>query len=582
MGKNGQQKRTTAVWLLAALLSLLLCLPYVWSLFPPSESSLQQSTALLERSTYYEFRIDGRPAFYADDLENWTTARLSVNGLDIPRHTETVVGTWARTTYRPFCRGRLLTEGTDPKAWERQQNDSLVRDTAVLQQLDRRAQMLRKRIWELSYFLRVHNVTDEGYNTVADYKTEAEHALKNVVSVDSLLKGTGSRRLTVHLVQEYTLLRKQNGEEQRVECRILNADAATQTCLVQAIDKKTPDSVSALYTRSAAASERRLFVQDSLRSIVDTLNAAISFENGDYVGSLNARHQPNGHGTLLLTNGSCYDGMWTDGKRDGFGILLHGDGRVSIGEWQQNVYKGERPTYTADHIYGIDISRYQHEKNGRKLPQSWSNPRITHLGSKSPKRITGDVDYPVSFCFIKATEGVSITNAYYNSDYVQARRKGIRVGTYHFLSMKSPANEQAAHFLKVARLNPGDLPPMLDVEPTDAVIQQYGGPEKLLSYIRTWLSIVERRAGVKPIIYSYQKFFDKYLDQADDIKSNYRVWIARYGEYKPDLHLVFWQLGYDGRVRGFTGDVDINIFNGYGDQWEEFLSTDSIKAQRSS
>jgi lysozyme len=33
-----------------------------------------------------------------------------------------------------------------------------------------------------------------------------------------------------------------------------------------------------------------------------------------------------------------------------------------------------------------------------------------------------------------------------------------------------------------------------------------------------------------------------------------------------------WQLSSTGRVKGITGDVDINVFNGYADQWQEFLS----------
>ena len=51
------------------------------------------------------------------------------------------------------------------------------------------------------------------------------------------------------------------------------------------------------------------------------------------------------------------------------------------------------------------------------------------------------------------------------------------------------------------------------------------------------------------------------------------VWIARYGEYKPEVRLVFWQLCPDGRVSGITGEVDINVFNGYRDQLTSFLLT---------
>jgi lysozyme len=63
---------------------------------------------------------------------------------------------------------------------------------------------------------------------------------------------------------------------------------------------------------------------------------------------------------------------------------------------------------------------------------------------------------------------------------------------------------------------------------------------------------------------------NKYLPLAPDIRENYQVWIARYGEYKPDVQLVYWQLCPDGRVKGIHGEVDINVFNGYKDEFEKF------------
>ena len=282
---------------------------------------------------------------------------------------------------------------------------------------------------------------------------------------------------------------------------------------------------------------------------------------------------------MTSPNGKVYDGMWLSGMRNGFGISLDSDGNVRIGEWKDDVYQGERPTYTAEHIYGIDVSRHQHEKGKHKHGIHWPKVRITHLGSKSAKRISGNVDYPVDFCFIKSTEGASIVNKYYASDYMRARQAGIRVGTYHFFSVKSDIRNQVHFFLKNSRFRPGDLPPVLDVEPTNSQIQNYGGTEKLLTAMRIWLRMVEERVGVKPILYVNQNFVTKHLAQAPDIKRDYRIWIARYGEYKPDLRLTIWQLSADGRVSGITGDVDINVFNGYRDQYEEFLEQDTIRAR---
>ena len=92
-----------------------------------------------------------------------------------------------------------------------------------------------------------------------------------------------------------------------------------------------------------------------------------------------------------------------------------------------------------------------------------------------------------------------------------------------------------------------------------------------------WLQMVKRRCGVSPILYINQMFINKYLGLAPDIKRDYDVWIARYGEYKPDVRLAFWQLCPDGRVKGIQGEVDINVFNGYKSQFHEFVATKSIK-----
>ena len=82
---------------------------------------------------------------------------------------------------------------------------------------------------------------------------------------------------------------------------------------------------------------------------------------------------------------------------------------------------------------------------------------------------------------------------------------------------------------------------------------------------------VRRRTGRRPILYVSQMFANNYLPLAPDLVDNYLVWIARYGEYKPAIKLAYWQLSPDGKVRGIHGDVDINVFNGYRNQYEDFL-----------
>ena len=104
-----------------------------------------------------------------------------------------------------------------------------------------------------------------------------------------------------------------------------------------------------------------------------------------------------------------------------------------------------------------------------------------------------------------------------------------------------------------------------------------GGVDGMFRKVRTWLSIVRRATGVKPVLYVGQGFVNKYLPLAPDIKESYPIWIARYGQYRPDIKLAFWQLTPYGRVKGIRGEVDINVFNGYKAQFAEFMEKEGVK-----
>lgn len=310
----------------------------------------------------------------------------------------------------------------------------------------------------------------------------------------------------------------------------------------------------------------------------DTLVRGVRTDSmGVYIGEFSSNLVEEGHGIYFGNDGSFYNGNWKDGLYSGFGCSLSAAGKVRTGEWKAGKFRGERLTYTSERIYGIDISRYQHGKGRKKYPIHWDKVRITHLGKISRKKVSGTVNYPVSFVYIKSTEGISVRNPYYLSDYQQARKHGIHCGAYHFFSHTTQASKQAYYFLKHSRFSKGDFPPVLDVEPTPSQVKAMGGPAAMFSRIRTWLNIVRQHTGVKPILYVSQQFVNKYLPEAPDLMHNYMVWIARYGEYKPDVKLVFWQLCPDGRVSGITGEVDINVFNGYRDQFNQFLINERIK-----
>ena len=381
---------------------------------------------------------------------------------------------------------------------------------------------------EFKYYFDRHNVMDEGYEMVAAF--------------------ANGKRLTIEPARRLTVWNVGTWRGRTHEGTALAVDTAGFT-IIGTYDADT--------------------IKTGLR--IDTLGTYL----GDFSGTT-----AHGHGAYV-SDGGYFEGHWSDDKRDGFGIQLltpvGDEARLQVGEWKKGRFWGERMKYTSERIYGIDIARYQHGKGRHKYPINWKQLGINYLGRKTHKNVHGAADYPVSFIFIKSTEGISITNKYYADDYAQARKHHIPIGAYHFFSLKTSGAAQAKHFIKHTKFLKGDLPPVLDVEPSDAQIAAAGGPEKMFQQIRIWLRMVKAHCGVPPILYINQMFINKYFSLVPDIKRDYDVWIARYGEYKPDVRLAFWQLCSDGRVKGITGDVDINVFNGYKSQFDDFVAKKSIK-----
>lgn len=400
---------------------------------------------------------------------------------------------------------------------------------------------------ELRYYFRNHKVTDEGYNLIAQY---------------------------------YNLLSRQR---QKPSHSPTNLTTPTITRVyIRAKDRLLPAVViSGGYWKAGrfltGTPQGPTILHDEDGHIVsavmeaDTAVTGIRVDStGTYRGQLNRLLQASGQGIYDGVDGTHYEGLWLYGKRDGFGFESSPTHQVRVGIWKKGRFLGERLRYTTERIYGIDISRHQHEKGRKRYSINWNDLRIKSLG---PKHNAEGQTFPVSFVYIKSTEGTTVRNRYFITDYTAARSQGIRTGAYHFFSLTSPALAQATYFVNHTLFRPDDFPPVLDVEPTDAQIRKIGGTEELLRRIRIFMEYVEKRTGMKPILYINQGFVNRHMVHAADIKQRYNVWIARYGEYKPDVKLVYWQLTPDGRVNGITGPVDINVFNGYQGQWDEFCRT---------
>lgn len=190
-------------------------------------------------------------------------------------------------------------------------------------------------------------------------------------------------------------------------------------------------------------------------------------------------------------------------------------------------------------IRGIDVSHHQGDINWKKLSKA-------QIG-----------DEPISFVFIKATEGQDFLDTNFNENFYQAREHGLIRGAYHYFKPNVSAKTQAKYFLKQVHLEEGDLPPVLDIEEKGEL-----SPEQLRKASLTWLRTIEAHYKVPPILYTNYKFKIKYLNTKDF--ERYPYWIAHYYVRKLTYEgpWKFWQHTDCGKLNGIRNKVDLNIYNG--------------------
>lgn len=189
-------------------------------------------------------------------------------------------------------------------------------------------------------------------------------------------------------------------------------------------------------------------------------------------------------------------------------------------------------------IHGIDVSRYQ--KN-----ISWDLVKDMQVR-----------DIRIGFAFIKATEGVSITDRAFKRNWRRCKEAGLPRGAYHYFIPSVPGDKQASFFIRNVKLVTGDLPPVLDIEETAGV-----PTGEMVKNIKQWLKIIEDYYGVRPIIYSNPHFYRQYLTGEFE---EYPLWVAHYETDLPRIGRKwdFWQHNERGRVNGIDAFVDFNVFAG--------------------
>lgn len=282
-------------------------------------------------------------------------------------------------------------------------------------------------------------------------------------------------------------------------------------------------------------------------------NGLVVAKDFTYRGDLKD-YLPDGYGSCHYKNGVRYFGNWEKGVKNGLGKLFTPDEKVAFGEWKN----GELPPVpgaryeVGDHVYGIDVSNHNGVIDWEKLElYADSTGHVSGKLKSSPYR------QPILFAFIKSTEGADWYAHTFERNYAEAKRTGVRCGAYHFLRL-SDIDGQIKNFIKHTKYEPGDLPPVLDMELANSEMRRYHA--KAVDYAHKWLDAIEKHYGVKPILYTYDSYYNDYLKGRgfDD----YDYFIARYNPTTmPRVpHLEIWQFSEHGRAGGIKKFVDLDIY----------------------
>ncbi|MDO5436048.1 MAG: GH25 family lysozyme [Clostridia bacterium] len=194
-------------------------------------------------------------------------------------------------------------------------------------------------------------------------------------------------------------------------------------------------------------------------------------------------------------------------------------------------------------VRGVDVSEYQGQID-------WA---VLH-------------DEEISFAFIKATEGSSYTDPYFDVNWSNARENGILTGAYHFFSFDSEAGTQADNFISTVPYTEDSLPSVVDIEFYGSYKRtKPANKDLVISELGCLLDRLESAYGKRPIIYATVSAYREYISGHFD---DYPVWIR--SVYVPASWWIgnnwtFWQYTDRAKLPGYSGPescIDMNVFSG--------------------
>ena len=194
-----------------------------------------------------------------------------------------------------------------------------------------------------------------------------------------------------------------------------------------------------------------------------------------------------------------------------------------------------------------------------------------------------DTNISADFIIFKATEGVGYVDPDCAASYEEAKQAGKLLGVYHFARPdgNDPISE-ANFFVDNVLGYIGEAVLALDWETE---------PKGNVAWAKQWLDHVFARTGVHPLIYMSLSTVNQY--DWSSVSADYALWVARYWDMATDINYdmsnagpmpdanwtngyAMWQWTSRGRLDGYGGDLDCNIFYGDATSWNAFARVRSL------
>lgn len=181
---------------------------------------------------------------------------------------------------------------------------------------------------------------------------------------------------------------------------------------------------------------------------------------------------------------------------------------------------------------------------------------VSHWQTKTPTN--------VDFIIAKASEGISNKDSKCLSHLSKAKKSGIELfGIYHYARTNTDWKKNADNFLSVCEKIEtigSNVLLALDIEGIDA------NRKNAVEWCKNWLLYVERKTGIKPLVYTSKSNTKKFEELA---KLDFGLWVAHWTKNKKPT-FEGWKIWALWQYSDGNGVLDYDYFNGTKKQFLKY------------